>query len=296
MAKQALPGTRANAFYLDPEELTIVGFDTKHKRGEHKLWDKRILKFGKTTELTAKDRAMINSIKSHGVLKPVHVRKDGDAIEIVDGRRRTYLCRIANAELKAEGKEPVKIMVLPKKGTDVQLFGISRAMNEMHEEDDPLTKAENAQLLLDYGKSEEEVATFFGIDTNTLKTTWLPLLDLDDKVREAVESKTMSPTAAVNLAGLKREEQRKALKDMKTTGKMTVAVAQNVARQRKAKAKGETAVSMLPPKKILLRVVQLADYSRVKLDSHVVLGMKYMLGLISVDKIKGLRDAIKSAT
>lgn len=296
MAKQALPGTRANAFYLDPEELTIVGFDTKHKRGEHKLWDKRILKFGKTTELTAKDRAMINSIKSHGVLKPVHVRKDGDAIEIVDGRRRTYLCRIANAELKAEGKEPVKIMVLPKKGTDVQLFGISRAMNEMHEEDDPLTKAENAQLLLDYGKSEDEVATFFGIDTNTLKTTWLPLLDLDDKVREAVESKAMSPTAAVNLAGLKREEQRKALKDMKTTGKMTVAVAQNVARQRKAKAKGETAVSMLPPKKILLRVVQLADYSRVKLDSHVVLGMKYMLGLISVDKIKGLRDAIKSAS
>jgi hypothetical protein len=41
MPKQALDGTRINAFGMEPKDLVIVGFDTDDGP-EHPLWDERV--------------------------------------------------------------------------------------------------------------------------------------------------------------------------------------------------------------------------------------------------------------
>lgn len=226
--KAALDAKRINAFAFDPDDLVIVGLDTKDGT-EHALYDKRAFR--------EPNEAGVIFIMSGGSVPTLEVRKDGDKAQVVDGRGRVIDAREANKRLRAKGEEPVLLEVRLQKGDDARIFGISRARNLFRTEDDPLTNAEHVEKYLAFGKSEDEAAVWFGV-TPTAIRQWRKLSDLAAPVRKAIGDGKLSATAAAKLADLPRAEQVEKLDEMIAAApagkRVTAAAAKSVA----SKAKG----------------------------------------------------------
>ena len=203
MGKSALDAPRLNAFNLEPEALTLIDDPT------HPLYDSRVHQ--------PVDEALMFNIMVNGVLEPIIVRKNGEAIEVVDGRSRTKAVLAANEILKAEGKQTLRIPVIVRRGRDADLFGIVISANECRRNDELLVKIEKATRLMDMGKSEDEVAIAFGVSRTTVDT-WLAVQDLAEPVRKAIETGEISVTAAASLARFSREEQIERYRQIKAEG------------------------------------------------------------------------------
>ncbi len=279
MGKQAIPGaSRANMFLVDPDTLTVIGLDTKDGP-EHPLYDERI-------HLPI-DSALVNSLKARGNKVPIVVRKNGDVIEVVDGRQRVRCGRAANEELVAEGKTPIRIKAIVERGSDGDMFGVLILSNEIRQSDGPLAKAEKLRRYLDMGYTEDEAAITFGVTKQAVKN-WLTLLELDPAVRNAVEAGTISATAASKLGSLSKQEQKESLKKLQESGtKVTAARTQRTARSRKNGASEEELPA--PGKRQMRKVVE-RYYERdaEDPDPEFIRGIRWALGDIQPGSVKGL--------
>lgn len=196
---------RGDRWFFDPDDLVIVGLDTKDGK-EHPLYDERA-----TLEVP---RWLIDSIKAFGVVEDVVIRRDGSDSLVVDGRQRTKAARLANKELKKEGKDIVRVPVTIRKDDDKGVEAIAALTNEQRQADTPLVRAQKAQRMLERGHAEAAVAMYFGITKEYLRQL-IKLLDLDGSVQKAVENGEVSASAASKLASLKREEQKAKLAELR---------------------------------------------------------------------------------
>lgn len=228
MAKlpDALNAQRSDAFALEPEMFTLV------TDPEHPLYDPRVH--------DEPEESLVRNVMVYGVIEPVIIRKNGEKVEVVAGRGRVKAALEANRRLTAEGKQPIRVPAILKRGQDADMFGVLISENECRREDNPLIKSEKAQRLINMGKSVEEVAVAFGVKRQSVEA-WLALGDVAKPVLDAVEQGEISATAAAKLSTLDREEQVKTFETMKAEGgKVTVE------RARKAAREGDT--SLTPPK------------------------------------------------
>lgn len=272
--KKAIAAKRLNAFSLDPDDVVVIGVDTQDGR-EHSLWDKR--------SFDPLEEATVRNIATYGVIEPIIVVKDGDKVIVADGRRRVLHAREAKKRQLAAGEITVMIPAVLKKGSDARIFGISRSANAHRKNDDAMTNAENAGRMMDLGASVDDVAVTFGVETQTVKI-WLTLLDADASVKKAVQAGELAPSAAAKLAKLSREEQRKALIQMRAEGKITVAKAS----AKVAASKNGKTATPAPGKKILRRI---AEDKRLPLD--FIKGIRFALGDLSPRSVEGLTDLLR---
>jgi ParB-like chromosome segregation protein Spo0J len=117
-----------------------------------------------------------------------------------------------------------------------------------------MVRAEKLQKYLSMGRSEEQAAVVFGIPKSAVKQL-LSLLDLARPVQQAVQAGKLSPTAAAQLVGLTREEQVKALQEVKE-GKATVEETRRVVKKQRG-VKDTTR----PSRKELKRALMMLDDS-----------------------------------
>jgi ParB family chromosome partitioning protein len=190
---------RTDLFLYDPEALVLVE-DPKHP-----LYDPRV-------KLPV-DESLVRNIMVHGVLEPVGVRRDGDAVEVVFGRQRVKAAREASRRLLAEGKQKVLVPGRVQRGDDPHMFGLLLSENEIRQDDNVVAKARKLQRYLEMGRSEADACTMFGVSITTVKN-WLALLDLDPEVLRQVERGTVPMTTALGLAKLPRAEQPGRLQEM----------------------------------------------------------------------------------
>ena len=200
MGGQVIDAARVTTFVIEPERLTLITDPA------HPLYDERIK--------LPLDESLVKNIMVYGVKIPVLVRKNGEAIEVVDGRQRVRAAIEANKRLEEAGNLPVKVKILVEKGSDPELFGICILTNELRRGDSVLTKARKAKRMLDLDADEDRCALAFGI-TKVQLGRWLKLLDLDPKVQKAVEAEEIGATAAAELAELSREKQVEELEKLK---------------------------------------------------------------------------------
>ena len=272
MSKQAIDGaSRLNAFSVEPEKLVIVTDPT------HALFDERVL-------LPVEEKLVLN-IMAFNVKQPVIVTKNGDDIEVVDGRQRVRAAVEANKRLAKEGKETLRIPVMLQKGDDADLFGMSVFLNEQRRDDSVALKAKKAQRLLSMGKSEDEVAVVFGVTSAAIRQ-WGKMADLAPAVRAAVDAGELSASAAAKLAPLKKSEQIEKLAEIRADqakGKKTTA--KKVAVSTK-KARGQVAIER-PSNKLLRR---LSEYDGMNDEDRTLL--RWVLGIIDT-KAAGLETMIQ---
>lgn len=282
--KQAIDAPRGNVFYVDPWAVKIVGRDTSHKKGEHRLWDKRVLR--------PVDEALAKNIDYQGVLEPVLVVKDGDVLLVGAGRRRTLATRRANEIRDARGAEPRRLPVMVVKASDERLADLMVSENELRSNN---TVQERLELLEGYmpGHTEEEAAVAFGVDVKTIQN-WLLVVAAGPAVKKAFYAEMLPITAAVKISKLSREQQSKAVEEATKDGKATVAAADRAART--ARDPKATPAIVPPGKRQLKELVGDGALFLLEGTHEYVEGfrkaLRLVLGEIAVSDVDGLQDAI----
>ena len=141
---------------------------------------------------------LANSIKEHGVIQPIIVKKGIKGYELVAGERRTRAAKLAGLK---------NIPAIIKEFNDVEMMEIALIENIERENLNPIEEARAYENILKINNiTQEELAHKFAKSRSYI-TNMLGLLTLPDMVIKLVESKELSMGHARSLSKL--EEPRK---------------------------------------------------------------------------------------
>ena len=141
---------------------------------------------------------LANSIKEHGIIQPIIVKKGIKGYELVAGERRTRAARLAGLK---------NIPAIIKEFNDVEMMEIALIENIERENLNPIEEAKAYENILKINNiTQEELAHKFSRSRSYI-TNMLGLLTLPDMVIKLVESKELSMGHARSLSKL--EDPRK---------------------------------------------------------------------------------------
>ena len=141
---------------------------------------------------------LANSIKEHGVIQPIIVKKGIKGYELVAGERRTRAAKLAGLK---------NIPAIIKDFNDVEMMEIALIENIERENLNPIEEARAYENILKINNiTQEELAHKFAKSRSYI-TNMLGLLTLPDMVIKLVESKELSMGHARSLSKL--EDPRK---------------------------------------------------------------------------------------
>lgn len=193
--KSALPGAKRgnDTFYLDPDELVIVGLDPGTSR-THVLW---------VPSATAPvDEALKRKIKRAGRNRTaVKVKREGDQVLVAQGRGRVKAMRELKREALAAGEEPILVRCEVERGNSVDLLEGIADENCARKVEDPVTRAHLAHQLLEAGRDKDYVCDQVGVPSQAMLNNMLKLLDLVDELQEAVATGRVAWTTAIKVHG-----------------------------------------------------------------------------------------------
>lgn len=188
---------------------------------------------GQPRQHFAKDKIdeLAASIKEHGVLEPIVVRRvpGQDKFEIIAGERRW------RASQKAGLRE---VLVVVKDVTPKSAFELAIIENVQREDLNPVELAEALdRLVKEHHYTQETLATRLGKDRTTIANS-LRLLKLPASVRSRVISGELSEGHARALLGSPDPSKIEDLADKVVRGRLSVRAAEALIRGAKAKASG----------------------------------------------------------
>lgn len=143
-----------------------------------------------------KMKELVQSIKEHGLIQPVVVRKKGEKFELVAGERRF------RAALASRLKEIPAIVL---KVEDGQMLEIALIENLQREDLNCLEEAEAYKTLIEkFGLTQEKIAEKIGKSRPVIANT-LRLLNLPEEIKEMLQEKVVSPGHARLLLSLEEK-------------------------------------------------------------------------------------------
>jgi len=147
----------------------------------------------------ALDRLAV-SIKEHGVVQPVVVRRRDGRYELIAGERRWRAAQKAGLS---------KIPVVIREVRDEDLLEIALTENVQREDLNPIEEAQAYQKLIErVGLTQEALAARFGRDRSYI-TNYLRLLRLPDDIQQLVEEGRLSTGHARTVLGLSHQDQQR---------------------------------------------------------------------------------------
>jgi ParB family chromosome partitioning protein len=138
-------------------------------------------------------QSLAESIRSHGIVQPLIVRRRGDSYELIAGERRWRAAKLAGLS-----KVPVVVREVP----DDSLLEIALIENIQREDLNPIEEAQAYKKLIEtVGLTQEALASRIGRDRSYI-TNYLRLLRLPDDVQQFVIDGRLSTGHARTLLGL----------------------------------------------------------------------------------------------
>ncbi|HEX5217666.1 MAG TPA: ParB/RepB/Spo0J family partition protein [Vicinamibacterales bacterium] len=136
---------------------------------------------------------LAQSIRSHGVIQPILVRKVDDRVEIIAGERRWRAAQRAGL---------LKVPVVYRDVSDTHLLEVALIENIQREDLNPIEEAQAYKRLADEFKmSQEAIASAVGKDRATI-ANYIRLLRLPAEVRNDLAADTLSMGHARAILGL----------------------------------------------------------------------------------------------
>lgn len=149
---------------------------------------------------------LAQSIRLHGVITPITVRKVFDGYELVSGERRLRASKLA-------GLTEIPAYVMNVTG-NVQMLELAIIENVQREDLNPLEVAQGYQRLIDdCDMKQEDVAVKVGKDRSTV-ANMLRLLKLPVEIQAALQRKQISMGHARSLLTLSSEEHQQAVLEL----------------------------------------------------------------------------------
>ena len=144
------------------------------------------------------------SIKEHGIIQPIVVRKKGESYEIVAGERRWRAARKA---------ELTQVPCLIRELTDEQNMLIAIIENMQREDLNPVEEAEGLnQMITTFGMTQEQVSKSVGKSRPYIANS-LRLLKLPEYIKNEMAEGRLSAAHGRTLITVESEAVRKALCD-----------------------------------------------------------------------------------
>jgi ParB family chromosome partitioning protein len=146
--------------------------------------------------------ALTESVKNHGVLQPLVVRRTGDGFQLIAGERRLRAAQAAGLT-----DVPVHVVAFD----DQQVFEAALVENIQRSDLNPIEKAQGFRDYLDkFGMSQEALGAKLGLDRTTVSNL-LGLLNLPAEVQDAVRLGQISLGHAKVLKGVPDADRQLAL-------------------------------------------------------------------------------------
>lgn len=168
---------------------------------------------------------LAESIRQHGILQPILVRRSPQGFEIIAGERRWRAAQKA-------GLKTVPVLVDDEvdEGKKLELALVE---NLQREDLNPIELARGIRRLMEtFGLTQEEVAARIGKKRSTVANL-LRLLELPEDIQALVAQGTISPGHAKTLLGLPEAEQRALLAEILSRS-LSVRDTEKLAKKRKA--------------------------------------------------------------
>lgn len=152
---------------------------------------------------------LARSIKTHGVIQPIVVRKQGSHYEVVAGERRWRAARIAGLS---------EVPCIVRELTDEQNMLVAIIENVQREDLNPIEEARGIRAMIeDYELTQDEVAKAVS-KSRPYITNVLRMLKLPDAVLDMVSAGKLSAGHARAILSAKEEEQMEIAKHVETKG------------------------------------------------------------------------------
>ncbi len=169
---------------------------------------------------------LTESIRRHGVLQPILVRRSPQGFEIIAGERRWRAAQRA-------GLRTVPV-ILEEDVDEGRKLELALVENLQREDLNPIELARGIQKLIEtFRMTQEEVAERIGKKRSTVANL-LRLLELPEDIQALVAQGTISPGHAKTLLGLPETEQRALLAEI-LSHSLSVRDVEKLTRRKKAK-------------------------------------------------------------
>jgi len=152
----------------------------------------------RTTFVEAELEELAQSVKEHGVLQPIVVRRKGDGMyELIAGERRFRAAKIAGM---------TAIPALVRNSNDEKALAVALVENIQRQNLNPMEEAKAySRLMGEFGLTQDLVSRSVGKDRSSIANI-LRLLSLPKAVQQFIESGAISLGHAKVLAGLSTAE------------------------------------------------------------------------------------------
>ena len=147
-------------------------------------------------------QSLADSIRSHGIVQPLLVRRRGDGFELIAGERRWRAARLAGI---------TRVPVIVKEVPDESLLEIALIENIQRENLNPIEEAQAYKKLIEtVGLTQEALASRVGRDRSYI-TNYLRLLRLPDDLQQLVKEGRLSTGHARTLLALSHADLQRRL-------------------------------------------------------------------------------------
>ncbi|MCC6641805.1 MAG: ParB/RepB/Spo0J family partition protein [Deltaproteobacteria bacterium] len=164
---------------------------------------------------------LAQSIRQHGVLQPVVVRRSGERYELLVGERRWRACRAA-------GRPTIPAVI--SDAAPRERLTLALIENVQRHDLNPIELAHAYSGLAQTGLTQDEIGAKVGFDRSSIANT-LRLLELPRELQEDVELGRISTGHAKALLQLTNPERRRLLRDRIVSQGLSVRAAEEEARR-----------------------------------------------------------------
>lgn len=157
--------------------------------------------------------SLAESIKSHGVVQPLLVRRRDDRFELVAGERRWRAARLAGL---------TRVPVIVREVPDESLLEVALIENIQREDLNPIEEAQAYRKLIEtVGLTQEALATRIGRDRSYI-TNYLRLLRLPEDLQQLLKEGRLSTGHARTLLAVSHPDQQRRLARQVIDGGLSV--------------------------------------------------------------------------
>lgn len=165
---------------------------------------------------------LADSIRTHGVVQPLLVRRQGERYELIAGERRWRAARLAGLS-----KVPIVVKDVP----DHDLLEIALIENIQRENLNPIEEAQAYQRLIEnVGLTQEALAARVGRDRSYI-TNYLRLLKLPEDLQKLVIEGRLSTGHARTILGLSHVDLQRKIARQVIDGALSVRATEHLVRK-----------------------------------------------------------------
>ena len=221
---------------------------------------------------------LVSSIKEHGIIQPLIVRKRGEHFEIIAGERRWRAAKIAGL---------LEVPVIAREASDQDVLELALIENLQREDLNPIEEAKAfARLAREFNLRQEDIAQKVGKSRASVANS-MRLLDLHEQVQSWLTQDRISVGHAKVLLSLKSHDEQALLADAIIRKNLTVRAAEKLVDshfEQNGASKPTRASSSGPGPSALAPAVQhLQNRLQQHLATHVILHHSEKRGRIEIE-------------